>query len=264
MVRLAPPWSRQRLQRDASGCDGVFQIKEMLALPAPVVVPRQDAARTIRAPAQNDAPFGVYVHIPFCAHICPYCDFNTFAGQNARIPAYVEAVKWEIALWAASFAGRSAGSVFFGGGTPSQMAPDQIAAVIAVCRDAFDVAPDAEITVEANPNDLDEQYCSELLSAGVNRLSIGAQTLAPKGLRVLGRLHEATDTAHAVTAARAAGFANISLDFIYGWPGQTVGMWRDELSQVLQGDVGGSPPDHLSLYGLIVEPGTPIDRKSVV
>jgi oxygen-independent coproporphyrinogen-3 oxidase len=130
--------------------------------------------------------------------------------------------------------------------------------VLPACRDAFDLAADAEITIEANPNDLDERYCHVLLAAGVNRLSIGAQTLDRRGLRVLGRRHEAADVARAVSAARAAGFTNISLDFIFGWPGQTLAQWQDDLTQVLQGAVGGSPPDHLSLYGLIVEPGTPM------
>jgi oxygen-independent coproporphyrinogen-3 oxidase len=219
---------------------------------------RSASTRRILAPAQADDPFGVYVHIPFCAHICPYCDFNTFAGQGARIPLYVEAVKREIVRWASSFAGRTASSLFFGGGTPSQLTPEQIGALIAACADAFETTADAEITIEANPNDLDERYCLGLLHAGVNRLSIGAQTLDPKGLRVLGRLHEAEHTSRAVMAARAAGFANLSLDFIFGWPGQTVAGWREEVSRVLHGDVGGTPPNHLSLYGLILEPGTPM------
>jgi oxygen-independent coproporphyrinogen III oxidase len=112
--------------------------------------------------------------------------------------------------------------------------------------------------MEANPDNLDERYCSGLLDAGVNRLSIGAQTLDRRGLRVLGRLHEADHIARAVAAARRAGFENISLDFIYGWPGQTIDQWSADLKHVLAGDVGGKAPDHLSLYGLIVEPGTPM------
>lgn len=211
-----------------------------------------------RAPAQAEDQFGVYVHIPFCSHICPYCDFNTYAGQSNRIPDYIEALKRETALWSGEFVGRAAGSVFIGGGTPSLLTPDQIADMLDACCDAFDIAGDAEITIETNPNDLSEPYCVDLLEAGVNRISIGAQTLDRRGLRVLGRRHEASTVASAVSAARAAGFANISLDFIYGWPGQTLDHWRSDLELVLGGQVGGSPPDHLSLYGLIVEPGTPI------
>jgi oxygen-independent coproporphyrinogen-3 oxidase len=220
--------------------------------------PQSSNALGFRAPALAGDPFGVYVHIPFCAHICPYCDFNTYAGQADRIPDYIHAIERETTIWSGEFAGRIASSVFIGGGTPSQLTADQIARVLGACRDAFTIAPDAEITIETNPNDLSERYCEALLAAGIGRISIGAQTLDRRGLRVLGRRHEASTVASAVSAARAAGFANISLDFIYGWPGQTLDRWRRDLEWVLGGQVGGAPPDHLSLYGLIVEPGTPM------
>jgi oxygen-independent coproporphyrinogen-3 oxidase len=228
-----------------------------MAVTAPVQAPTLESMRFL-APAHVDDPFGVYIHIPFCAHICPYCDFNTYAGQSERIPAYIEAIKREAALWSEAFGDRFAESVFIGGGTPSQLTASQIGDVLSACRAAFAVAPAAEITIETNPNDLSERYCAALLEAGVNRLSIGAQTLDRRGLRVLGRRHEAATVAAAVAAARAAGFANLSLDFIYGWPGQSLEQWRDDLTRVLSGEVGGSIPDHLSLYGLIVEPGTPM------
>jgi oxygen-independent coproporphyrinogen-3 oxidase len=214
--------------------------------------------RLLNAPAHFEDEFGIYVHVPFCSHICPYCDFNTYAGQSARIPAYVEAVQREVALWANQFAGRTASSIFIGGGTPSLLEPIQIKAILAACKSLFDLAPEAEVTIEANPNNLDDRYCEDLLATGVNRLSIGAQTLDRRGLRVLGRLHEAEHIRSAVCAARRAGFGNLSLDFIYGWPGQTIDQWRSDLSFLLSGDVGGRPPDHLSLYGLIIEPGTPM------
>jgi oxygen-independent coproporphyrinogen-3 oxidase len=214
--------------------------------------------RLLDAPAEVDDRFGIYIHIPFCTHICPYCDFNTYAGQATRIPAYVEAVCRETTHWAAQFEGRFAASIFIGGGTPSLLDSHQIRAILAACSSDFALAPDAEVTIEANPNNLDERYCSGLLDAGVNRLSIGAQTLNRRGLRVLGRLHEAEHVTRAVAAARQAGLENVSLDFIYGWPGQTIDQWRTDLNQVLAGEAGGRPPDHLSLYGLIVEPGTPM------
>ncbi len=214
--------------------------------------------RLFDAPAQVDDDFGIYIHIPFCAHICPYCDFNTYAGQSERIPSYVEAVAREIPLWAQEFDCRTARSIFVGGGTPSLMTPGQIQDLLATCRNSFELAPDVEVTIEANPDNLDVGYCSELLEVGVNRLSIGAQTLDRRGLRVLGRLHEAHKVASAVRAARDAGFENLSLDLIYGWPGQTMEGWRSDLTRVLSGELGGSPLDHLSLYGLIVEPGTPM------
>jgi oxygen-independent coproporphyrinogen-3 oxidase len=224
---------------------------------------RHDSERETRsplfvAPAASDSQFGIYIHIPFCAHLCPYCDFNTYAGQEFRIPAYVEALQEELKFWPGRFQGRTVGSIFIGGGTPSLLTAQQVASLLASCRDTFDVNAGIEITLEANPNNLDECLCVGLLEAGVNRLSIGAQTLDRRGLRVLGRLHEVTHTSNAVREARAAGFTNLSLDFIYGWPGQTTMQWRAELARVLDGEVGGSPPDHLSLYGLIVEPGTPM------
>jgi oxygen-independent coproporphyrinogen III oxidase len=225
----------------------------------PIVASRPDSqARLFDAPAQVDDRFGIYIHVPFCSHICPYCDFNTYAGQSARIPAYVEAVLRETAQWAAQFEDRFAASIFIGGGTPSLLDSSQIKAILDACGSDFALAPDVEVTIEANPNNLDERYCSSLLDAGVNRLSIGAQTLDRRGLRVLGRLHEAEHVARAVAAARQAGFENVSLDFIFGWPGQTIDQWQTDLNQVLTGVAGGRPPDHLSLYGLIVEPGTPM------
>jgi oxygen-independent coproporphyrinogen III oxidase len=215
-------------------------------------------SRLFDSPADLDDEFAIYIHVPFCSHICPYCDFNTYAGQSARIPAYVEAIKRDAANWGKQFDGRTAGSIFLGGGTPSLLTPSQIKDILTTCESAFDLAPHREVTIEGNPNNLDDKYCSALLESGVNRLSIGAQTLDRRGLRVLGRLHEAEDTASAVAAARRAGFENVSLDFIYGWPGQTIEQWRSDLGLLLSGEVGGRPPDHLSLYGLIVEPGTPM------
>lgn len=216
-----------------------------------------DAAHWLRAPAAAGAEFGVYVHIPFCAHICPYCDFNTYAGLSKLIPEYVVAVEREIALQAADFAGRPAISLFLGGGTPSQLTGAQVARIIDAAREAFDFVQNAEVTIETNPNDLTEAYCASLLDAGVNRLSIGAQTLDRRGLRTLGRQHEAADTLRSLADAHRAGFRNISLDFIYGWPGQRAERWRNDLMQVLSG-ADGITPQHLSLYSLIVEPGTPM------
>jgi oxygen-independent coproporphyrinogen-3 oxidase len=214
--------------------------------------------RLFEAPAQLGDPVGVYIHVPFCSHICPYCDFNTYAGQSALIPDYVAAATREIDSWAPRFEGRIAESIFLGGGTPSQLSVAHVGSLLATCRSTFDLTRYAEISLEANPNDLSENYCAGLLDAGVTRLSIGGQTLDRRGLRVLGRRHEAADTARAVAAARAAGFSNVSLDLMYGWPGQTSAQWRQELERVLAGEIGGAAPDHLSLYGLIVEPGTPM------
>lgn len=210
------------------------------------------------APAGPDEAAGIYIHIPFCAHICPYCDFNTYAGQESLIPRYVAAVAQELDQARSLIAGRPVQSIFFGGGTPSLLSAAQIAHLIERCRIGFNLERNVEITLEANPNGLDECYLSAIRAAGIDRLSIGAQTLSRRGLRSLGRLHEPTEIGEAVRAARAAGFTNLSLDMIFGWPGQTVDQLDRDIAAVTGGLIGDSVPDHLSLYSLIVEPGTPM------
>ncbi len=207
------------------------------------------------APLPPGSPLGLYLHVPFCAHICPYCDFNTYAGQEELIPRYVAAMERDIAKQGRELGRRAAGTIFFGGGTPSLLPAEAVAGLIRACREAFAVAADTEVTLEANPNSVDAAYFAALREAGVNRLSIGVQTLHRRGLRVLGRQHEGEDARAALQAARAAGFGNVSLDLIFGWPGQTLDDWRQDLETVLAWD---EAPEHLSLYSLIVEPGTPM------
>ncbi|MCO5178165.1 MAG: radical SAM family heme chaperone HemW [Thermomicrobiales bacterium] len=206
---------------------------------------------TLPVPLPPDAPAGIYVHVPFCRHICPYCDFNTYAGQEDRIPAYVDAVVREISLRAGETAG--APTLYFGGGTPSLLAPAQIARIVAASRSAFGLRANAEVSMEANPETLDLETLSGYRAAGVNRISIGIQSQQRAGLRVLGRGHTATRATTALSLAREAGFANVSLDFIYGWPGQTSEDWEHDLQTILDWS-----PEHVSLYALIVEPGTPM------
>ncbi len=220
------------------------------------------------APLPNDAPIGIYIHIPFCRHICPYCDFNTYHGLDPLIPRYADALVQDIA--AARHTGRGRGAtpdsqgtnspaaqtIYFGGGTPSLLEPEQIGRILVACRNTYDLDSNAEITLEANPNGLDERWFAAVRETGVNRLSIGAQTFDRKGLRILGRQHEASDVVSAVAAARRAGFDNISLDLIFGWPGQRLDRWQDDLDTILA--FPGGPPEHCSLYSLIVEPGTPM------
>lgn len=209
----------------------------------------------IIAPALPDAPIGLYIHIPFCSHICPYCDFTTYAGKESLIPRYVEAVRREIALLAAAHDGRSVATIFLGGGTPSLLTAAQMSAILDACRQEFAIEPDAEVSIEANPNSLGLELLAGYRAAGVNRLSIGAQTFDRRGLRTLGRHHEADDVLAALRASIEAGFDNISLDFIFGWPGQTLARWEDDLDRLIA--LGNEGLDHLSLYSLIVEPGTP-------
>jgi putative oxygen-independent coproporphyrinogen III oxidase len=208
------------------------------------------------APLPEHAPIGVYLHVPFCTHICPYCDFNTYAGQSDLIPRYVEAMLQDLDAESDRIGTRPVTSIFFGGGTPSLLAADQVGRLIARVAERFDLRPDAEITLEANPNGLTRDYLANLHATGVNRLSIGLQTTDRRGLRRLGRMHEAEDAERAVAAAVAAGFERISLDLIFGWPGQEIRSWRTDLETVT-GWASGAV-SHLSLYSLIVEPGTPL------
>jgi oxygen-independent coproporphyrinogen-3 oxidase len=204
----------------------------------------------------GDFPAGIYVHIPFCRYVCPYCDFNVYAKQEELIPAYVDALEAEIRLAAQVHPplGPSP-SLFIGGGTPSLLDARQIERIIAACERHIGLARDAEITMESNPDNLDPDYCIALKATGVNRLSIGVQSMQAPGLKVLGRLHGAEGASEAVNAARSAGFDNLSLDFIYGWPCQSLEQWSDDLDRIIRWQ-----PEHVSLYALIIEPGTPFER----
>lgn len=211
---------------------------------------------SLHVPLPPDAPAGIYVHIPFCKYICPYCDFNVYAGQEDLIPDYVSALLEEMRLTRdAHPSSAEAPTLFIGGGTPSLLPATEIARIVDGARRILNLAPDAEVTMESNPEPLDRAYLSDVRAAGVNRLSLGVQSRQKAGLKVLGRAHRAYQSDEAFRAAREAGFDNISLDFIFGWPGQTVDDWRDDLQTILQWE-----PEHVSLYSLIVEPGTPMER----
>lgn len=207
------------------------------------------------APLPADAPIGVYIHIPFCTRICPYCDFNTYARQEHLIPEYVEALIGEMDLTLAAIGPRPAQSIFFGGGTPSLLPPELVARLIDAVRERFPLPDDAEVSLEANPETIDAATLDGFLQAGVNRISLGVQTQQARGLKVLGRAHKPDVPERALAAARAAGVDNFSVDFIFGWPNQTMAEWEDDLDSILRWQ-----PDHLSLYSLIVEPGTPYER----
>ncbi len=192
---------------------------------------------------------GVYLHIPFCQVRCSYCDFNTYAGLGHLVDQYVAALCAEIG----TVEGRpGAVSIYFGGGTPSLLSGERLAQIIAACRHAFTVA-EAEITIEANPGTVSEESLRAMRSLGINRLSLGIQSFDDAMLRVLDRLHDAAQARDAASAARRAGFDNISLDFMYGLPGQTVDHWRDTLAQAID-----LRPEHLSLYALTLEENTPM------
>lgn len=193
----------------------------------------------------------IYIHIPFCRQRCAYCAFNTYAGQESLIPAYVDALCREITL-----IGRAGGqppvhTIFFGGGTPSLLTPDQVGQVLETLACAFTLAFDVEVTLEANPASSDHESFQALRNLGVNRLSLGAQSALEPELRFLRRDHSWKDVRAAVAAARAARFDNLSLDLIYGIPGQTLAGWRESLAALL-----ALQPEHVSLYSLSIEPRT--------
>lgn len=197
--------------------------------------------------------YSVYLHIPFCRHRCSYCDFNTYAGLELLIPDYISALCREI-----QFVSQAAGeklkvhSVFFGGGTPSLLPSSAVEKVMHVADQVFEILPGAEVTLEANPGTLSFAYLQDLHNLGVNRLSLGMQSAHPGELRLLDRQHDLADLIQSVGWARQAGFLNLNLDLIYGIPYQTVGNWVGSLRMALS-----LQPEHLSLYALTLEHGTP-------
>jgi oxygen-independent coproporphyrinogen-3 oxidase len=198
------------------------------------------------------AQFGVYVHWPFCAAKCPYCDFNSHVRHGAIDQAtFLSAYEREIAHAAALAPQRSVSSIFFGGGTPSLMAPQTVEGILAAIGRAWPLAGDCEITLEANPSSADAGRFAGYRQAGVNRLSLGVQSFDDAELRFLGRLHNAAEAEKAIALARAT-FPRISFDLIYARPGQEISAWLAELGRAI-----ALCADHLSLYQLTIEPGTP-------
>lgn len=203
--------------------------------------------------SSSDRPLSLYLHIPFCKSRCTYCAFNTYTGLDDLIPAYSAMLAREMSLAAARGAGpfAPAHTLYFGGGTPSLLAPEQVGALIEAAHQTFHLQPDAEITLEANPGTVDEARFAGFLEAGVTRVSIGVQSAHQADLGMFGRDHTFAEAAEAFSAARRAGFTNISVDLIYGAPHQTREAWRQTLDSVLSWG-----PDHISLYSLTLEPGT--------
>lgn len=198
-------------------------------------------------------PLSIYLHVPFCATKCTYCAFNTYTHLETLIEPFTDAIIREIEVVARSKPGQQVGTVFFGGGTPSLLTPQQFARILAALRDGFNVDADAEITLEANPNDLNREYLSALRRLGLNRISIGMQSANENELELFKRRHDNDAVVRAVSAARAGGFDNLNLDLIYGFPHQTLESWQNTLSQML-----ALQPEHISLYALGLEEGTPL------
>ena len=197
----------------------------------------------------------LYVHVPFCLSKCPYCDFNTYQGIEELKAPYVDALVREVGLWGDLLEHPGINTIFFGGGTPSYMASGQIEAIMEAIRASFLVGGDAEITLESNPGDVTPAFLEAMLCLGMNRLSMGVQALDYGLLQMLGRRHTAAQAREAFCLARSAGCPNISLDLMYGLPRQTMDQWERSLGSALDLE-----PDHLSLYCLTLEEGTPLKR----
>ncbi len=196
----------------------------------------------------------LYVHIPFCQRKCVYCDFYSIETVSLMDP-FLDALDKEIALAAPAGEGVSFDTLFFGGGTPSLLAPRELERIMHSFRSAFVIREDAEITLETNPGTASPEKLRDYLSLGVNRLSIGIQSFDENELRFLGRIHDAGEAVRCVGLAREAGCRNVSVDLMYSLPGQTEGEWEKTLSRAL-----ALHPDHVSAYSLIVEDETPLAR----
>ena len=201
---------------------------------------------------------GIYIHIPFCRSKCDYCDFYSLAGREDRMDDYQRALIAHIRETAPLARGFQVDTVYFGGGTPSYYGEKRLRELLRLVAKRFDLAKDAEITVECNPDSVNRKMLLALRRAGVNRISLGVQSARACELQSLHRPHDFAQAAEAVRAVRAAKFKNLSLDLIYGLPGQDLPGWQDTVEQAL-----ALEPEHLSCYGLKVEPGTPLDDRVV-
>jgi oxygen-independent coproporphyrinogen III oxidase len=201
--------------------------------------------------------YSIYIHIPFCKHRCAYCDFNTYAGQEDSIPAYVHALIQEIKFVGGRAKQKDVHTIFFGGGTPSLLSGPQFASIMDALRAAFTFAADAEISMEANPGTVSPEKLSAIRAAGINRISFGVQSTNTEELRMLEREHDFFTVIQAVSTARKAGFDNLNLDLIYALPEQTLGTWQTTLQRIVE-----LHPEHISAYALTLEHGTPFGRWS--
>jgi oxygen-independent coproporphyrinogen-3 oxidase len=207
--------------------------------------------------AFQEKMYSIYIHIPFCKHRCAYCDFNTYAGQENSIPAYVNALIQEINHVGLRGERKDAHTVFFGGGTPSLLSAAQFASVMDALYSTFTFTADAEISIEANPGTVSPETLTAIRNAGINRISFGVQSTNTEELRMLEREHDFFTVIEAVSTARKAGFDNLNLDLIYGLPEQTLQTWQTTLQRIVE-----LHPEHISAYALTLEHGTPFGRWS--
>lgn len=201
--------------------------------------------------SQSESRLSIYIHIPFCAVRCGYCAFNTYTDLQRLIPDYVNALCRELAFAAQEAQGKRVHTVFFGGGTPSLLNPRQVERILSQVRRQFHIDDNAEVSLEANPDDLSQPYLRDLRGIGFNRLSIGMQSANAAILRMFDRQHDIAAVEAALCFARRAGFDNINLDVIFGSPGETLADWKETVKVALR-----LSPDHFSLYGLELKGGT--------
>jgi putative oxygen-independent coproporphyrinogen III oxidase len=227
------------------------------ALPEGEPVPRDGVLPRSAIEGLGTRPFGVYVHVPFCTTRCGYCDFNTYTDLGGMQSSYAEAVVSELRL-ARRVLGEGApvSTVFFGGGTPTLLPAADLARVLRAVDDELGLAPGAEVTTEANPDSVTAQSLQELRNAGFTRISFGMQSAVPHVLTALDRTHTPGRPQQAVEEAKAAGFEQVSLDLIYGAPGESDADWQTSLDAAL-----AAQPTHVSAYSLIVEEGTKLGRQ---
>lgn len=202
-------------------------------------------------------PLALYIHIPFCRSKCIYCDFSSWANREECRDEYLNALKQELAGWKDKLKDYEARTLFIGGGTPSILPGSAISGLLDEVRKTLPVCDDAEITMEANPGTTSPEQLRICRAAGVNRISFGAQSMDDALLKKLGRIHTSREICEAVAMAREAGFENVSLDLMYGLPGQTQEHWLDTLDKA-----AALKPDHISAYSLIVEEGTPLYERA--
>ena len=194
---------------------------------------------------------GIYVHIPFCASRCSYCDFYSTLSLDAVGEAYVKAVLAEAGMRRSELRGEPVKTLYMGGGTPSQLPLPLLSTLMSGLKDVFDLGGVEECTIEANPDDVTPRWCAALQRLGVNRVSMGVQSFEDDILRLIGRRHTARQAVEAVSSLREAGVANISIDLIFGLPGQTLASWTQSVHQAID-----LHPQHISAYGLTYEEGT--------
>lgn len=211
----------------------------------------QPLAPSAGAPAEQKPALALYLHTPFCTSKCGYCDFNSYEGLDHLVPDYTPALVREMELWAPAARRYQVRTIFFGGGTPSLTSLDDLAAIFDGLKANFDISPDVEWSLEANPTELTLEHLRGLRALGVNRLSMGVQSMHADELELLERQHSPERVLQAVADARAAGFDNLNLDLIFGLIGQPLERWQQTVEQIL-----ALQPEHLSCYALTVEPGT--------